>query len=57
MRRLRDNRVVKMTGWTFAEYDEQPAARVDWLLAVEDAITSAENNRAKAKAPKDRRPR
>lgn len=54
MRRLRDWRVVKLTGWTFEEYMDQPAVRTDWLLGVEDAVATAESNRQRVKQPKTR---
>lgn len=39
-----------MTGWTFEQYDDAPAARVDWLLAVGDAVNTAQQNKARAQS-------
>lgn len=47
-----------MTGWTFEQYDEAPAVRVDWLLAIGDAVNAAQQNKARAQAKTaNRRPR
>lgn len=55
MRRLRDHRLVKLTGWTFDELGDAPAARCDWLLGVEDAVNAAQTNRERrAQRPADR---
>lgn len=35
---LQLHRLIKLTGWTFEQIDDQPAALLDWLLAVDYAI-------------------
>lgn len=52
MRRLRDHRLVTLTGWTFQQLGDQPAARCDWLLAVEDAQNTAQRNADAHNQPK-----
>jgi hypothetical protein len=57
MRRLRDHRLVTLTGWTFDQLGNAPAARCDWLLAVEDASATARHNaesRGQTKQPRSR---
>lgn len=52
MRRLRDHRLVNMTGWTFEQLGDAPAARCDWLLAVQDAVDTATRNVEQRGAPR-----
>lgn len=37
---LDDWRLVKLTGWTFAEIDAAPAERTDWLLKIDDVMNT-----------------
>lgn len=35
-------RLARTFGWTPNQIDEQPAATLDWLLAIDDAYRTAE---------------
>jgi hypothetical protein len=37
---------VKLTGWTPEQIDNVPAARCDWLLAIDDEVRKAEEEMA-----------
>ena len=41
---FRDYQLIKLTGWTFQELDEQSAVRCDWLLAIDAKWREEEGN-------------
>ena len=59
LRRVRDYRLVRLTGWTLQQILDAPAVALDWMLGVEDAIDAAQAaaNRRSAttasRAPRD----
>lgn len=41
---VRDYQLIRLTGWTFTELDQQSAVRCDWLLAVDNVFRKVEND-------------
>lgn len=42
----RDFQLIELTGWTFDELDDAPAARCDWLLQLAAAKAEVLNEKA-----------
>ena len=53
----REFRLVRLTGWTLEQIDAAPAARLDWLLTMEDANNeAAERLQKKLAAEAEKKP-